>query len=122
VTGVQTCALPIYLLRFPIDKIKVDRSFVTQLQDQQQASKIVSATIALANSLEITLVAEGVENVGQMATLYELGCRQQQGWLFSKALPGTDFSRWRLSAPLRLDAVVRAQAEAANESSVSSAA
>lgn len=104
-----------YLLRFPIDKIKVDRSFVAQLQGQQQAGKIVGATIALANSLDITLVAEGVENLGQMVTLYELGCRQQQGWLFSKALPQDDFSRWALHAPLKLDAVVRAQAEAANE-------
>ena len=50
-----------------------------------------------------------------MVTLYELGCRQQQGWLFSKALPQDDFSRWALHAPLKLDAVVRAQAEAANE-------
>jgi len=104
-----------YLLRFPIDKIKVDRSFVSQLNGQKQAGKIVAATISLATNLEITLVAEGVENIGQMLTLYELGCRQQQGWLFSKALPAEDFSRWALHAPLRLDAVVRAQAEPANE-------
>lgn len=102
-----------HLLRFPIDKIKVDRSFVAQLNDQKQASKIVAATISLAASLEIALVAEGVENIGQMLTLYELGCREQQGWLFSKALPATEFSRWALDAPLRLDAVVRAQAEPA---------
>lgn len=104
-----------YLLRFPIDKIKVDRSFVSQLNGQRQAGKIVAATISLAANLEITLVAEGVETVGQMATLYELGCRQQQGWLFAKALPADEFSRWAQTAPLRLDAIVRAQAEAANE-------
>ncbi len=104
-----------YLLRFPIDKIKIDRSFVAQLNGQRQAGKIVAATITLATNLEITLVAEGVETVGQMVTLYELGCRQQQGWLFSKALPAEDFNRWALHAPLRLDAVVRAQAEPANE-------
>ena len=104
-----------YLLRFPIDKIKVDRSFVAQLNGQRQAGKIVAATISLATNLEITLVAEGVENIGQMLTLYELGCRQQQGWLFSKALPPAEFSQWVRHAPLRLDAVVRAQAEAANE-------
>lgn len=104
-----------YLLRFPIDKIKVDRSFVSQLNGQKQAGKIVAATISLAANLEIVLVAEGVEEIGQMLTLYELGCRQQQGWLFSKALPAEDFSRWALQAPLRLDAVVRAQSEPANE-------
>ena len=104
-----------YLLRFPIDKIKVDRSFVSQLNGQRQAGKIVAATISLAANLEIKLVAEGVENVGQMVTLYELGCRQQQGWLFSKALPPEEFNRWALDAPLRLDAIVRAQAEPANE-------
>lgn len=104
-----------YLLRFPIDKIKVDRSFVSQLEGQRQAAKIVAATIALASSLEITLVAEGVERLGQMLTLYELGCRQQQGWLFAKALPAAEFERWALSAPLRLDAVVRSQMDASNE-------
>lgn len=104
-----------YLLRFPIDKIKVDRSFVSQLGGQRQAGKIVAATISLAANLEIVLVAEGVETVGQMVTLYELGCRQQQGWLFSKALPAEDFSRWAEHAPLRLDAVVRAQAEIETE-------
>jgi len=104
-----------HLLRFPIDKIKVDRSFVSQLNGQRQAGKIVAATISLATNLEISLVAEGVENIGQMMTLYELGCRQQQGWLFSKALPAADFLAWASSAPLRLDAIVRAQADAANE-------
>lgn len=104
-----------YLLRFPIDKIKIDRSFVAQINGQKQAGKIVAATIALAASLEIILVAEGVETIGQMVTLYELGCRQQQGWLFAKALPAEAFSQWALSAPLRLGAVVRAGAEASNE-------
>jgi predicted signal transduction protein with EAL and GGDEF domain len=104
-----------YLMRFPIDKIKVDRSFVSQVNGQRQAGKIVAATISLAASLDITLVAEGVETLGQMVTLYELGCRQQQGWMFSKALPSEEFARWSGKAPLKLDAVIRAQAEAAND-------
>lgn len=104
-----------YLLRFPIDKIKVDKSFVSQLEGQRQAAKIVAATIALASSLEITLVAEGVERLGQMLTLYELGCRQQQGWLFAKAMPAAEFDQWVRSAPLRLDGVVRKQMDASNE-------
>ncbi len=105
-----------YLLRFPIDKIKVDRSFVSQLNGQRQAGKIVAATISLATNLEIILVAEGVENISQMTTLYELGCRQQQGWLFSKALPSEEFTRWALTAPLRMESIMRAQPQAANES------
>jgi diguanylate cyclase (GGDEF)-like protein len=104
-----------YLLRFPIDKIKVDKSFVSQLEGQRQAAKIVAATIALASSLEITLVAEGVERLGQMLTLYELGCRQQQGWLFAKAMPAAEFDQWVRTAPLRLDGVVRKQMDACNE-------
>jgi diguanylate cyclase (GGDEF)-like protein len=104
-----------YLLRFPIDKIKVDKSFVSQLEGQRQAAKIVAATIALASSLEITLVAEGVERLGQMLTLYELGCRQQQGWLFAKAMPAAEFDQWVRTAPLRLDGVVRKQMDASNE-------
>ncbi len=100
-----------YLLRFPIDKIKVDKSFVEKLEGQRQAAKIVAATISLARSLDMQLVAEGVEQMSQMLTLYELGCCQQQGWLFAKALPAAEFDRWILTAPLKLDAVVRAQME-----------
>ena len=102
-----------YLLRFPIDKIKVDKSFVQHLEGPRQANKIIAATIALAASLDMRLVAEGVEHLGQMLTLYELGCRQQQGWLFAKALPAEEFNRWIASAPLKLDAIVRAQMDAA---------
>lgn len=104
-----------YLLRFPIDKIKVDKTFVSQLERQRQAGKIVAATITLAANLEIALVAEGVERLSQMLTLYQLGCRQQQGWLFAKALPAAEFDQWLLTAPLSMDAIVHAQKAAAND-------
>lgn len=98
-----------YLQRFPISKIKIDRSFVQKLGDQQHSNKIVAATIALADSMELNLVAEGVEELGQMLTLYEMGCRQQQGWLFAKAMPPDEFEQWAASAPIKLDAIVRSQ-------------
>ena len=51
-----------------------------------------------------------------MTTLFELGCRMQQGWLFSQALPASDFLGWAQNAPLKLAAVVRSQAEDAENS------
>lgn len=98
-----------YLLRFQIDKIKVDKSFVSRLEDQRQASKIVAATIALATSLNMKLVAEGVERVPQMLALYELGCTLQQGWLYAKAMPAEEFVQWQHSAPLKLGDILRSQ-------------
>jgi diguanylate cyclase (GGDEF)-like protein len=76
-----------YLHRFPIDILKIDRSFISNLGGPGGGEKIVVAILALADSLGITVVAEGVETKTQATTLRELGCQCAQGYLFAKPLP-----------------------------------
>lgn len=81
-----------YLRRFPIDKLKIDRSFVRQLGCEVDAS-IVQAIIALAHSLRLKVVAEGVETHDQLKFLRSLGCDQYQGFHFSPPLPAGQFAQ-----------------------------
>jgi diguanylate cyclase len=78
-----------YLRRFPIDKLKIDRSFINDLTRSSDAASIVKAIISLAHSLRLKVVAEGVETAEQLERLRELGCDQFQGFYRSAAvLPG----------------------------------
>jgi diguanylate cyclase (GGDEF)-like protein/PAS domain S-box-containing protein len=79
-----------YLKRFPVDLVKIDTSFVADLGTDSGGSTIVAAVIALAHALGLGVVAEGVESIEQLASLYTLGCDQAQGFLFSPAIPGAD--------------------------------
>lgn len=72
-----------YLRRFPIDTLKIDRSFVNEVETSADAVVIVRAIINLAHSLGLDVVGEGVESAAQLALLLELGCRRVQGYLFS---------------------------------------
>lgn len=76
-----------YLKRFPIDRLKVDRMFIDSVITDEDDAAIVSATIAMAKSLRMRSVAEGVETEEQLAFLQSLGCNEMQGYLFSKPLP-----------------------------------
>jgi diguanylate cyclase (GGDEF)-like protein len=76
-----------YLHRFPIDILKIDRSFVSDLAASADNGKIIAAILALADSLGITVVAEGVETQSQMDCLRQLGCKFAQGYLFAKPQP-----------------------------------
>ena len=80
-----------YLRSFPIDMLKIDRSFVQDLPDNADNVAIVTTIIALANSLSLTVVAKGVETEGQLASLQQLGCHLAQGFLFSHPLPADEF-------------------------------
>jgi diguanylate cyclase len=80
-----------YLRRFPIDKLKIDRSFVRELGCETDAS-IVQAIISLAHSLRLKVVAEGVETPDQLQFLRSLGCDQYQGFHFSPPLPASEFA------------------------------
>jgi EAL domain-containing protein (putative c-di-GMP-specific phosphodiesterase class I) len=82
-----------YLSRFPLDDLKIDRSFVTSLEGGGAASGLVSAIIAMANSLNLELVAEGVETAEQHKFLQERGVNIIQGFLFSKPLPAEEFAQ-----------------------------
>ncbi len=73
-----------YLKRFPIDILKIDKSFVRDLPDDEEDTAIVRAIIALAHSLRLTTVAEGVENLAQVEFLRREGCNRFQGYHFSR--------------------------------------
>jgi predicted signal transduction protein with EAL and GGDEF domain/DNA-binding response OmpR family regulator len=90
-TGYSSLA---YLTTLPISELKIDRSFVRDLGITPQSSAVVSAIIALARSLGLRVIAEGVENLRQMDVLHRLGCGLMQGFLFSKALPPDDLENW----------------------------
>jgi len=75
-----------YLRRFPIDKLKIDRSFISDLTSNQDAAAIVKAIISLAHSLRLKVVAEGVETADQLQRLRDLGCDQFQGFYRSQAV------------------------------------
>jgi diguanylate cyclase (GGDEF)-like protein/PAS domain S-box-containing protein len=75
-----------YLKKFPVTQLKIDKSFVAGICEKQQDSTLVSMIIALAKSLGLTALAEGVETEFQLACLLKLGCTQIQGFLFSEAL------------------------------------
>lgn len=81
-----------YLKRFPIDVLKIDRSFVADIGVDKDDEAIIQSTLALAQSLGLECVAEGVENSAQVAFLADLGCTRYQGYLFSKPVPGDDVS------------------------------
>jgi len=80
-----------YLKRFPIDTLKIDRSFVSDLCKDPHDTAIVRAIITLGHALDLTVVAEGVETHEQLESLKELECDVVQGFLFSKALSSEDF-------------------------------
>ena len=83
-----------YLTSLPISELKIDGSFVRKLGQSAQSNAVATAIVALAGSLDLTVVAEGVETIEQMQTLWRLGCRQMQGFLFSRALPADQLERW----------------------------
>jgi diguanylate cyclase (GGDEF)-like protein len=78
------------LLSFHLDKIKIDRSFVSRLDKSEDSQVIVRAILGLAKGFGLTTTAEGVEDAGQLAFLKANGCTEGQGYLFSKAIPAAD--------------------------------
>lgn len=75
-----------YLKDYPFDIIKIDKSFIMNMENSPQDKKLVLAIIAMAKSLQLRVVAEGVETVEILASLYEMECDYAQGYLFSKAV------------------------------------
>jgi len=81
-----------YLKRFPIDELKIDRSFVHGVADDEDDAAIVTAIIRMAHALGLTVVAEGVETEEQLAFLSDRGCNTFQGFLRSKPLPPSELA------------------------------
>lgn len=98
-TGYSSLA---YLKRFPITTLKIDRTFVEGVPDDENDSAIAKAIVTMGQQLRQELVAEGVETVQQMAFLRDLGCDQMQGFLFSPAVSAAEFKRMVL-AGTRID-------------------
>ena len=90
-TGYSSLA---YLTTLPISELKIDRSFIRNLGKQKEGTAVVTAIMALARSLRLRVVAEGVETSAQMEILARLGCVMMQGFLFSRALPPHELEVW----------------------------
>ena len=83
-----------YLLDLPVDELKLDRSFVFPMADDARAAALVASTIALAHSLDLRIVAEGVETGVVFTALRRLGCDQAQGYLMSRPVSAVELDHW----------------------------
>ncbi len=87
-----------YLTRFPLDYLKVDRSFVMNLPDDKDAAALVRAIITMAKQLGVELIAEGIETKSQETFLNALGCETGQGYLFGKPMTAEEFKKLALKS------------------------
>lgn len=83
-----------YLRQFGFDRLKIDRSFIQRIGDSHADEAIVRSIVALAEALNLTLTAEGVETAGQRAVLQRLGCRDAQGFLFARPMDLPELRTW----------------------------
>lgn len=82
-----------YLARFPFDTLKIDLCFAKKIATYPSDAAIVAGVIAIANSLNMATVVEGVETVEQLKFFQEQGCHQIQGWVFSPAIPAEEIEK-----------------------------
>ncbi|MFG6460620.1 putative bifunctional diguanylate cyclase/phosphodiesterase [Roseateles sp. DXS20W] len=92
-TGYSSLA---YLRRLPVSQLKIDRSFIQDLETSADARAIVKAVIELAHALSLEVVAEGVETEGQAAVLRAKRCDKLQGFLFARPMPAQELAQWAL--------------------------
>ena len=93
--------------RFPISRVKIDRSFIAGIEDDPEAHKMVSAILGMAERLGLDTVAEGVETSGQHALLAQLGCGHVQGFGIARPMPLEDAVVWATRLQSRLEATPR---------------
>jgi len=91
-----------YLQRFPIDKLKIDRSFISDVASNADDASIVRAIISLAHGLRLKVIAEGVESEEQLGILRRMGCDQYQGFFRSAAVPAADIEKFAKDDTARL--------------------
>lgn len=83
-----------YLRRFPINTIKIDRSFISDLTTSEDSAVLVKAIVSMADSLNLKVIAEGVENKVQLKSLNDLGGQYVQGYFYAKPLPIEALQTW----------------------------
>ncbi len=83
-----------YLSRLPLDKIKIDKSFIFQLEKDAGSRAVTNAMLALARTLDLEVIAEGIETTTALDYIRARGCRQAQGFFFCRPLPGAEFESW----------------------------
>jgi EAL domain-containing protein (putative c-di-GMP-specific phosphodiesterase class I) len=88
-----------YLKRFPMDTLKIDRSFVSEITSDPTSAAIADAVIAMAHRLHLAVVAEGVETRAQLDMLRAAGCNQVQGYFFCKPLPAQEVTQFLREPP-----------------------
>jgi EAL domain-containing protein (putative c-di-GMP-specific phosphodiesterase class I) len=101
------------LEHFPVDTVKIDRSFVRRIAEPTRLTPVIETILALADALNLSVVAEGIEEHHHAVALAARGCRQGQGWLFGRPMP---------LAELALPPVTTAQAAAAQAAAAQAAA
>ncbi|HET7772350.1 MAG TPA: EAL domain-containing protein, partial [Burkholderiaceae bacterium] len=109
-TGYSSLA---YLKRLPVKELKIDRSFVMHLDREDGDHKIVRSTIDLAHTLDLEVVAEGVENLAIWRVLQSMGCDLAQGYFVSRPLPADQFEAWARDWPHRRDSLLNPSPPAA---------
>ena len=85
-----------YLSQLPVNELKIDRGFVSQMERNENNYRIVENTVKLARALQIETVAEGVENQQTLRSLVRLGCNRVQGFHLAKPMPVSQFREWVL--------------------------
>jgi len=87
------------LHQFPCDRLKIDRSFVSRVEKEREAGEIIRTIMSLAKSLQMDVVAEGIETETQRQLLHDWGCLYAQGFLFSRPLPPDEVDQWLRQLP-----------------------
>ena len=90
-----------YLQQFPINTLKIDRSFVGDIRADESDASIINAIVAMARGLKLDLIAEGVENRTQLRYLHSQGCSEVQGFIFSAPVPADQVKGLLLEDPYR---------------------
>jgi diguanylate cyclase (GGDEF)-like protein/PAS domain S-box-containing protein len=91
-----------YLRQFPVTAIKIDRSFVTEIEQDERCLEIVNGVIAFAKSLKLAVICEGIETEGQRAAIASTGCDMLQGYLIGKPMPAAEFRALLATQPASL--------------------
>ena len=99
-----------YLTRYPLSRIKIDRSFVQKITDDSQDKAIIRSIIVMAHNLGLAVIAEGVETAAQAGMLQGEGCEEVQGFLYAKPLPAAQFEGF-----LQASRIVSTEADARPE-------